>query len=656
MADDLVLANDRDIRLVIAHWEDFYEPVVLDGITWEIERRGVPSKLEFTIVMDDILQFCEGNSVRLYYKGIGIFYGYIFQKKRDKENHIKIVAYDQLRYFKNKDTYVFKNHTASEIIKMLSDDFKLKYKAIEDTKYKISRIEENKTLFDMVLTALEDTLKEKKEMYVLYDDFGRLVLKNVASMKLDIIMNNDIIEDFDYNSSIDSDTYTQVKLLKEDENTGQRISTTLKDSIHIRSWGVLQFFDTVDSNMTKAEMDKKAEMLLKLYNKKTKSLSLKNVLGDIRVRAGCLVPVFLDLGDIKLQNYMLVEKVKHTFENNSHFMDLTLVDGDEFASYSSSSYNSGNDTNKDEKKNGSAQSTTSKEDNDMINKLNKVFKNKLSNTGNIFVKYSNAYKVNAALVAAISIHETGNGSSSLCKNKNNFFGMKGMSFGSVDEGIKRGISNLSRNYIRIGRKTLESIRDKYAPLYDSPLNKDWVPGVGKFYKQITGSAYSSNSAGTGVGSNEEAEKNLKDTTYQVQNNSNDNTSTNNNKVNKVIQEAKNQLGKPYARGGNGPKSFDCSGLMVWAFKRGAGINLPRVSADQSKDSRGKLLCNINDVKAGDLVFFAYNQGKGNVHHVGLCIGNDQFIHSPKTGDVVKISSLSGRQNKNHDFARARRFF
>ncbi|HGE7873975.1 TPA: cell wall hydrolase, partial [Clostridioides difficile] len=83
-------------------------------------------------------------------------------------------------------------------------------------------------------------------------------------------------------------------------------------------------------------------------------------LGDIRVRAGCLVPVFLDLGDIKLQNYMLVEKVKHTFENNSHFMDLTLVDGDEFASYSSSSYSSGNTNNKDEKKNGPAQSIMKK--------------------------------------------------------------------------------------------------------------------------------------------------------------------------------------------------------------------------------------------------------------------------------------------------------
>ncbi len=651
MADDLVLANDRDIRLVIAHWEDFYEPAVIDGITWEIERRGSPSKLEFTIVMDDILEFCEGNSVRLYYKGVGIFYGYIFQKKRDKENHIKIVAYDQLRFFKNKDTYVLENHTASELVKMLAKDFKLKYNVIEDTKYKISRVEENKTLFDMVLTALDDTLREKKEMYVLYDDFGRLTLKNVASMKLDTVMNNDVIEDFDYNSSIDSDTYTKIKLVRDNEETGKRDVYIAQDSTHMRSWGILQMFDTVDKNMSEAEIKQKCDILLKLYNKKTKSLSLKNALGDIRVRAGCLVPVFLDLGDIDLQNYMLVEKVKHTFENNSHFMDLTLVDGDEFASYSSSSYSSGNSNNKDEKKNGPAQSTTSKEDNDMINKLNKVFKNKLSNTGNIFVKYSNAYKVNAALMAAISIHETGNGSSSLCKNKNNFFGMKGMSFGSVDEGIKRGISNLSRNYIHTGRKTLESIRDKYAPLYDSPLNKDWVPGVGKFYKQITGNAYSSNSAGTGVGSNEEAEKNLKDTTYQVQNNNNANTSTNNSsKADKLISVAKSKLGCKYARGADGPNTFDCSGFTQWCYKQ-IGIKIPRTVATQSKAGSAVDLKDRSKWKAGDLLC---RIGGGSSNHVVMYIGNNQIIHSPQTGDVVKIESVNSYR-KGKAYTHVRRF-
>ncbi|AUA23299.1 TPA: C40 family peptidase [Clostridioides difficile] len=649
MSDDLVLANDRDIRLVIAHWEDFYEPAVIDGITWEIERRGSPSKLEFTIAMDDILEFCEGNSVRIYYKGIGIFYGYIFQKKRDKENHIKIVAYDQLRYFKNKDTYVYSNKTASELVKMLAKDFNLKYNVIEDTKYKISRVEENKTLFDMVLTALDDTLREKKEMYVLYDDFGRITLKNVASMKLDTVMNNDVIEDFDYNSSIDSDTYTKIKLVRDNEETGKRDVYIAQDSTHMRSWGILQMFDTVDKNMSEAEIKQKCDILLKLYNKKTKSLSLKNVLGDIRVRAGCLVPVFLNLGDIKLQNYMLVEKVKHTFENNSHFMDLTLVDGDEFASYSSSSYSSGNSNNKDEKKNGPAQSTTNKEDSDMINKLNKVFKGKLSNTGSIFVKYSNAYKVNAALMAAISIHETGNGSSSLCKNKNNFFGMKGMSFSSVDEGIKRGISNLSRNYIHTGRKTLESIRDKYAPLYDSPLNKDWVPGVGKFYKQITGSAYSSNSAGTGVGSNEEAEKNLKDITYQVQGN-NQNSNANNSKADKLISIAKSKLGCKYVWGAEGPNTFDCSGFTQWCYKQ-VGIKIPRTVATQSKAGKAVDLKDRSKWKAGDLLC---RVGGGNSNHVMMYIGNGKMIHSPQTGDVVKIQSVDSYR-KGKAYTHVRRF-
>ncbi|MDI7817572.1 NlpC/P60 family protein [Clostridioides difficile] len=648
MSNELVLANDRDVRLVIAHLEDFYEPVVLDGITWEIERRGTPSKLEFTIVMDKILEFCEGNSVRLYYKGVGIFYGYIFQKKRDKENHIKIVAYDQLRFFKNKDTYVLENNTASELIKMLAKDFKLKYNVIEDTKYKISRVEENKTLFDMVLTALDDTLREKKEMYVLYDDFGRITLKNVASMKLDTVMNNDVIEDFDYNSSIDSDTYTKIKLVRDNEESGKRDVYIAQDSTHMRSWGILQMFDTVDKNMSEAEIKQKCDILLKLYNKKTKSLSLKNAIGDIRVRAGCLVPVFLDLGDIELQNYMLVEKVKHTFENNSHFMDLTLVDGDEFASYSSSSYSSGNTNNKDEKKNGPAQSTTSKEDTEMANKINKLLKGKLSNTGNIFVKYSNAYKVNAALMAAISMHESARGTSNIANTKNNFFGMridgKYLSFSSTDEGIKRGISNLSRNYIYQGRKTLESIRNKYS----SSSDKEWVKCVSAFYKQITGSNYD-NSSGTGIGSDEEAEKNLKDTTYQVQNNNNANTSTNNSsKADKLISVAKSKLGCKYARGAEGPNTFDCSGFTQWCYKQ-IGIKIPRTVATQSKAGSAVNLKDRSKWKAGDLLC---RVGGGSSNHVMMYLGNGQMIHSPQTGDVVKIQSIdSYRSGKGYTHVR-----
>ena len=89
----------------------------------------------------------------------------------------------------------------------------------------------------------------------------------------------------------------------------------------MNNWGVLQYFDTVDEN---ENAQAKADSLLKLYNQKTKGLKINGVLGDLRVRAGSLVIVQLDLDDTKVNNFMLVEKVTHSFENNHHSMDLTL--------------------------------------------------------------------------------------------------------------------------------------------------------------------------------------------------------------------------------------------------------------------------------------------------------------------------------------------
>ncbi|HID9578226.1 TPA: XkdQ/YqbQ family protein [Clostridioides difficile] len=114
-----------------------------------------------------------------------------------------------------------------------------------------------------------------------------------------------------------------------------------------------------------------------------------------------------------------------------------------------------------------------------------------------------------------------------------------------------------------------------------------------------------------------------------------------NKAKIVISEAKKHLGKPYKWGGNGPSSFDCSGLMVYCFKK-VNVSLPRTSNQQSK--KGKKVEQKN-LQAGDLVFF-HNP----VSHVVLYIGNGEFLHAPQKGDVVKISKLSSRR----DFNTARR--
>ncbi|MPN09852.1 hypothetical protein SDC9_157145 [bioreactor metagenome] len=93
----------------------------------------------------------------------------------------------------------------------------------------------------------------------------------------------------------------------------------------MNNWGVLQYFDTLQ----KGENGKaKADALLQLYNKKTRNLTINNALGDTRVRAGSMVIVQLNLGDVSLNNLMLVEKCKHKFNNDEYFMDLTLRGGE----------------------------------------------------------------------------------------------------------------------------------------------------------------------------------------------------------------------------------------------------------------------------------------------------------------------------------------
>ena len=94
-----------------------------------------------------------------------------------------------------------------------------------------------------------------------------------------------------------------------------------------------------------------------------------------------------------------------------------------------------------------------------------------------------------------------------------------------------------------------------------------------------------------------------------------------------------QLGKPYVWGTEGPISFDCSGLAQYIYKQ-IGIDIPRIALEQSRVGKE---VNKNDLKYGDLIFF-YNNTAG-LHHVGIYIGDGMVIHSPHTGDVVKISSI-----------------
>lgn len=320
---ELLIANETGSQI--------YQPAVEEGIEWTTQRSGTPGKLTFKVLKDDIMDFTEGSAVRLKDGDDKIFYGFIFTQSRQKDQIITITAYDQLRYLQNKDTKIYEGKTATQFIRMLGADYTLNIGTMENTGYVItSRVEENTSLFDMIGNALDLTLANTGKMFVLYDDFGKLTLKSLDNMRVGsgdtfLMIDEESGEDFEYKSSIDSDTYNKIKLTYDNEDTGTREIYIAQSGANINKWGMLQYFDTLQKG---ENGQAKADALLKLYNKKTRNLKLTNVFGDNRVRAGSLIVVNLSLGDMTVKNFMLVEKCTHTYKESEHWMDLTLRGGE----------------------------------------------------------------------------------------------------------------------------------------------------------------------------------------------------------------------------------------------------------------------------------------------------------------------------------------
>jgi cell wall-associated NlpC family hydrolase len=105
----------------------------------------------------------------------------------------------------------------------------------------------------------------------------------------------------------------------------------------------------------------------------------------------------------------------------------------------------------------------------------------------------------------------------------------------------------------------------------------------------------------------------------------------------LVMTAMNFLGVPYVRGGNSEETgFDCSGFTRHIFENSIGLALPR-RADEQARSAGLLAIKRAELKPGDLVFF--NTMRRTFSHVGIYVGDDKFIHAPRTGSEVRIEDM-----------------
>lgn len=255
--------------------------------------------------------------------------------------------------------------------------------------------------------------------------------------------------------------------------------------------------------------------------------------------------------------------------------------------------------------------------------------------------------MSALAMLAIGALESGWGTSSIAKQKNNLWGYgatndnpagNAHSYSQISEGATQFATEFMKTYYNgYGAKSINSAGTGDNPAgmgyayYDSgAINPNWAKNV----SSIMGTLYDT------------AKSVAPKTTTSSKTNSNS-TSSGSTAGQKLVESAKKYLGTQYVYGGTSPDGFDCSGLMQYVAKEN-GINISRVAADQYKNGTA---VDKNNLQPGDLVFFVGSQGSTtNPGHVGMYIGNGQYIQAPKTGDVVKISNLSARK----DYVGARR--
>ncbi|MCR8645569.1 hypothetical protein NV379_23300 [Paenibacillus sp. N1-5-1-14] len=301
---------------------------LVSSVSWKTKWIGAAGSLDITMVKGGLYEsasfkYNNGDIIRVRRGDSNIFYGYIFSVDSGKDEAVTIKAYDQIRYLMVNDTYVLKGATATEVIKKVADDFKLKIGTLVDTKHKIpTLVEINKTLFDLISKAINLTVIATNQNFVFYDDFGSLILANVRDMKLDFYVGDDsLMFDYTYNRTIDNDTYNKVKIIQDSKKTGKREVYVEQDSANIAKWGMLQYFQTVDENMNEAQVSDMLQNLMTAKNREKKTIQLKAI-GDPRVRAGCFVPV--ELKEFGINQHYLIDECTHDYDSTSHTMTLSL--------------------------------------------------------------------------------------------------------------------------------------------------------------------------------------------------------------------------------------------------------------------------------------------------------------------------------------------
>ena len=321
--------DEHEYKIGIVNGSSIYYTPAEDGIEWTTYRVGQAGELTFRIPPNETTVKADlGNLVMFHVDSNPVFYGWIREIETDQDGGMRVRAVDQLGFLNYVERYTFKNKTADEIIWIIAPDFPpLKCSPdIPSTGYRIPlQIEDGTPIFDIILNALDTTLKETGVRYTLYDDYGKLMLASNEDMKIsNMMLTADNIETFSYSANL-NDTYNVIKLVKTDTAADKNVISMVIDSESIAKYGTMQYYEEITDADTDAEA--RANLLLSIYNKPSRSLRI-TAPGDVRIRAGSFIPVSLKLAGILQNSFLVVDSVTHRF-GTEYTMDIRFS-GDGF--------------------------------------------------------------------------------------------------------------------------------------------------------------------------------------------------------------------------------------------------------------------------------------------------------------------------------------
>lgn len=209
MKTELIIANKSGGKM----WEISNS---VPEVTWSTERTGSPGTLKFNVLKAGDLSFAEGDIVRFSADGQLQFYGWVFTKSKDRWGEIQVTCYDRIRYLKANASYNFEAQTAGDMLRQIAADLQIDVGQVADTGYAIPDFyKEDESCLDILGEAIQQTLLNTGNIYVLFDDGNGLALRQPRDMVSNVVIGDmSLLTDYTYKTDIDEQTYNHVKLAR----------------------------------------------------------------------------------------------------------------------------------------------------------------------------------------------------------------------------------------------------------------------------------------------------------------------------------------------------------------------------------------------------------------------------------------------------------